>query len=104
MLKILKTLESIFLLMLRKNLSCCESLLKQYSSEIKKNENYLPEYDEFAMSVEGKLFDNQDEPMRNFILIWNHMLEAGHRTSFYSKLVSLRRELDYAINRKTKYS
>lgn len=63
-----------------------------------------PEYDEFAMSVEGKLFDNQDEPMRNFILIWNHMLEAGHRTSFYSKLVSLRRELDYAINRKTKYS
>ena len=93
-----------FLLMLRKDLSCGEELLKQYSSEIKKNENYLPEYDEFAMTVEGKLFDGKDEPLRNFILIWNHMLEAGHRTNFYSKLVSLKKELDNAINRKTKYS
>ena len=93
-----------FLIMLRRDMSCCTRVLEKYAAQVKKNCNYIPEYDEFGLVVREKLFGHRKEPERNIVIIWNQQLEASHRSMLYAILESKRKELDTAIKRQTQYS
>ena len=93
-----------FLLMLRRDMSCCTKVLEKYASQVKKNCNYISEYDEFGITVQEKLFDHKKEPERNIVIIWNQQLETNHRSLLYAVLESKKEELDEAIKRQAQYS
>ena len=93
-----------FLLMLRKDMNCCQRILQKYARSVKKHANYLEDYDEFAMVVSGKLFNHHTESKRSIIIIWNQTLETKHRETFYAQLNKKRKELRLAINRQTPYT
>ena len=93
-----------FLLMLRRDMSCCTKVLEKYAEQVKKNCNYIPEYDEFGITVREKIFGRKNEPERSITIIWNQQLETNHRRMLYAVIESKRKELDVAIKRKTQYS
>ena len=93
-----------FLLMLRRDMTCCRAVLAKYADQVKRNSNYIAEYDEFGMVVHEKIFGRRNEDLRSIVIIWNQQLETSHRNLLYSKLKSQRSELEVAIKRKNQYT
>lgn len=92
-----------FLLMLKTNMGVHGEILDLYSSKVKNNYAcYLREYDEFGMTIERPLFDS--EKNRWFHLLWNQTLEGKHRKRLLTAIENKRKELEKAVDRKTKYS
>lgn len=89
-----------FLLMLRANMGITDELLFEYASKIKSSANYLYEYEQYAMTVAKKLFDDDTEE-RFFHIIWDDTLERKHRNKLYDSLTNKEKKLRKIIERKT---
>ena len=77
-----------------------DELLSEYASKTKSSANYLYEYEQYAMTVKQKLFDDDKED-RFFHIIWDGTLERKHRNKLYNTLASKEKKLEKIIERKT---
>ena len=88
-----------FLMLLRRNLGITDKVISENLDNIRKSENYLPDLDKYAYTVQGPLFDG-DTKTRYFHIIWDCELEKAHRKSLYSSVAKRESELKGHIDRK----
>lgn len=89
-----------FLLMLKRRVSVTENLLDKYSVTVRSSAHYLPDSDQYGMTVTGHLF-NGDTRTRYFHIIWTSDLEKANRKQFFQELAAKEKRLKKIIERKT---
>ena len=89
-----------FLLMLKRRVNVTEELLDKYSGTVRSSAHYLPDSDQYGMTVTGHLF-NGDTRTRYFHIIWTSDLETANRKKFFSELDAKEKRLQKIIERKT---
>ena len=95
-----KKLGISFLLMLKRTMSLHDEILDQHLSEVKMPANYLPSSQKFALTVRGKLFDDDTEDSY-FHIIWDPELELAHRSQLFNELNATEGRIKKAMERKT---
>lgn len=89
-----------FLLMLKRRVNVTEYLLDKYSVTVRSSAHYLPDSDQYGMTVTGHLF-NGDTRTRYFQIIWASDLEKANRQKFFRELAAKEKRLQKIIERKT---
>lgn len=89
-----------FLMMLKRNMDIHDEILDAHISDVKKMANYLPDYHSFCLTVEEKLFKD-DEEKTFFHILWDSDLEVSHRSSLHAEIERIQKTLKNYVRRKT---
>ena len=92
-----------YILLLKKNMTIAEEILSKHLHEVKKPVNYMNDSGKFALTVPGKLFED-DEEDNYFHIVWDGKLETAHRYMLMSALEAKEQRLMKAVERKTRYT
>ena len=90
-----------YILMLKKNMSIVDDILGEHVKDVKKPGNYLPASGKFALTVQKKLFADDDEKSC-FHIVWDAGLEVSHRRELTNDIQSKEGRLQKAAQRKTR--
>ena len=92
-----------YLLMLRSDLKITRDILFEYNNIVESRRNYLEEFDQYAITVKRKLFDD-DNTDHYFHVYWDSTLEKKNRNTLRNNIKNKEKSIKNAINRKTKFS
>lgn len=92
-----------YILLLKKNMTIADEILRNHLCEVKKPGNYLKDSGKFALTVPEKLFED-DEGVSYFHIVWDGKLEAAHRYTLMSSIDAKEERLKKAVKRKTRYT
>ena len=70
-----------FLLMLKSNMNVTKDLLKKYAASVRSSAHYIPESDQYGMTVTDQLFVG-DTRTRYFHIVWSSDREKDDRKTF----------------------
>ena len=88
-----------FLLMLKSNMNVTKDLLKKYAASVRSSAHYIPESDQYGMTVTDQLFVG-DTRTRYFHIVWSSDREKDDRKTFFTKLAAKELRLRRKIERK----
>ena len=92
-----------YILLLKKNMTIADEILRNHLCEVKKPGNYLNDSGKFALTVPEKLFE-EDEGVSYFHIVWDGKLEAAHRYILMSSIDAKEERLKKAVKRKIRYT
>lgn len=101
--KELRDAEIGYILLLKKNMIIADEILQNHLHEVKKPGNYLNDSGKFALTVPGKLFED-DEGDSYFHIVWDGKLETAHRYMLMNAIEAKEQRLRKAVERKTRYT
>lgn len=88
-----------FLLMLKSNMNVTKDLLKKYAASVRSSAHYIPESDQYGMTVTDQLFVG-DTRTRYFHIVWSSDREKDDHKTFFTKLAAKELRLRRKIERK----
>ena len=88
-----------YILILKKNMGITDSILDKYITDVKKPLNYLSETEQFAYTVQDKLFPD-DKIDTWFHIIWDANLEVRHRNALMKDIKNKKQHLQKIIERR----
>ena len=90
-----------YILLLKKNMTIADRILCEHLHVVKKSAHYLSNSGKFAVTVPGKLFE-EDAKDSYFHIVWDGTLEAAHRYKLMSAIEAKDQRLKKIVERRTR--